>query len=92
MDVQDTVKTAFDLVNILFDETKPNEQKLAEVTAIYIPLVEKLDDVGVEQLPAGWRPLVKLLVDNPVVDGFEVSLAKLLAEQTVQVAKAIRGK
>jgi hypothetical protein len=92
MDIQDTVKTAFELVNILFDDTKPNEQKLAEVTAIYIPLVERLDDAGVEQLPVGWRPLVKMLIDNPVVDGFEASLAKFMAEQTVQLAKAIRGK
>jgi hypothetical protein len=74
----------------LWDDAIPNEEKLAQVKALYVPLVESLDDELVLKLPAGWQGIAKFVVDNPVVDGLEIKLCEILAEQTYQVVKAAK--
>ena len=90
MNTEQIVQDAMNLVLKLWDDTIPNEEKLAQVKAIYLPLIESLDDELVLKLPAGWQGIMKLVVDNPIVDGLEDKLCDVLAEQTYQVVKAAK--
>lgn len=88
--VEQIVQEAFQLVMELWNESIPNAEKLAKVKALFVPLVEGLDDELVSRLPAGWQGIAKFVVDNPVVDGLEEKLCEILAEQVYQAVKAAK--
>lgn len=80
------IKPAWSIIPILEREDIPNAQKLELLTDKIDQPIEALDDLLPEVAPFGFRPLVKLLVDNPLVDGWQRTfIAKPTAEIALQV-------
>lgn len=71
------------------DLNETGEKKLADLTARAVELLELTDDTAISLLPPGWQMVARLLVDNPMVDEWERSLAASIAEAAYQAWKAM---
>lgn len=83
--VQNIVAPAWEIIPILDDKTLTNDVKLEQLTNVISKPIEAIDDLGAEFAPLGLRPLVRLIVDNPISDNLQRNfLARPIAEVIFQ--------